>query len=56
MPAAQNHATIAGDAKPVAKAMPMEPQPFFGLGKAECPRVPWSGFAPMADDAAHWGL
>jgi hypothetical protein len=56
MPAAQNHATIAGDAKPLPKPKPMEPQPFFGLGRAESPPVPWSAFAPMADDAAHWGL
>jgi hypothetical protein len=56
MRAARSHATIAGDAKPAPKAMPMKPQPVFGLGKDQCPPVPWSAFAPMADDAADWDL
>ncbi len=28
------------------------PQPVFGLGKDECPPVPWEAFAPMLDDEA----
>lgn len=49
--------TIAIHGKPVAKLMPIKPQPVFGLGKAECPAVPWSAFAPMSDaEAAEWGL
>jgi hypothetical protein len=52
MPEAQSQVTIADDAKPV----PIEPQPVFGLGKDQCPPVPWSAFAPVSDDAADWGL
>lgn len=49
--------TIAIHGKPVAKLMPIKPQPVFGLGKDECPPVPWSAFAPTSDEeAADWGL
>lgn len=49
--------TIAIHGKPVAKLMPIKPQPVFGLGKDQFPPVPWSAFAPMSDsEAAEWGL
>ncbi len=49
--------TIAIHGKPVVKLMPIKPGPAFGLGKDQCPPVPWSAFAPMAEeDAAEWGL
>jgi prevent-host-death family protein len=49
--------TIAIHGKPVARLMPIKPQPVFGLGQAQCPPVPWSAFAPMSDEeAAEWGL
>jgi prevent-host-death family protein len=49
--------TIAVHGKPVARLMPIKPQPVFGLGKDQCPPVPWSAFAPMSDEeAAEWGL
>lgn len=49
--------TIAIHVKPVARLIPIKPRPVFGLGKAQCPPVPWSAFAPMSDDEApEWGL
>jgi prevent-host-death family protein len=49
--------TIAIHGRPVVKLVPIKPQPTFGLGKDQCPAVPWSAFAPMSDDeAAEWGL
>jgi prevent-host-death family protein len=49
--------TIAIHGRPVVKLVPIKPQPIFGLGKDQCPAVPWSAFAPMSDDeAAEWGL
>jgi prevent-host-death family protein len=49
--------TIAIHGKPVVKLVPIKPQPVFGLGKDQCPPVPWSAFAPMSDEeAAEWGL
>jgi len=49
--------TIAIHGTPVAKLIPIKPQPVFGLGKDQCPPVPWSAFAPMPDEeAATWGL
>jgi prevent-host-death family protein len=49
--------TIAIHGRPVAKLLPIKPKPVFGLGRNECPPVPWSAFAPMSDDeAAEWGL
>lgn len=55
-PEAHNPTTIAGDTKPVAKPIPNELHPIFGLGKDQCPPVPWSAFAAMPDDEADWGL
>lgn len=34
--------TIAIHGRPVAKLVPIRPQPVFGLGKDLCPPVPWS--------------
>jgi prevent-host-death family protein len=49
--------TIAVHGKPVAKLVPIQPQPVFGLGKDQCPTVPWSAFAPLsAEEATEWGL
>ena len=49
--------TIAVHGRPVAKLLPIKPQPVFGLGKDQCPPVPWGAFAPMSDDeAAERGL
>jgi prevent-host-death family protein len=49
--------TISVHGKPVAKLMPIKPQPLFGVGRDQCPPVPWTAFAPMTDeDAAEWGL
>jgi prevent-host-death family protein len=49
--------TIAIHGKPVAKLLPIKPQPVFGLGKDQCPPVPWSAFAPVSDEeAAEWCL
>ncbi len=49
--------TIAIHGKPVAKLVPIKPQPVFGLGKDQCATVPWSALAPMSDaEAAEWGL
>ena len=49
--------TIAIHGKPVAKFMPIKPQPVFGLGKDQCPSVPRSAFALMSDEeAAEWSL
>lgn len=48
---------IAIHGKPVARLLPIKPQPSFGLGMNECPAVPWSAFAPLSDEeAADWGL
>lgn len=49
--------TIAIHGKSVVKLVPIKPQPVFGLGKDQCPPVPWDAFAPMPDEeAAEWGL
>jgi prevent-host-death family protein len=49
--------TIVIHGKPVAKLMPVKPQHVFGLGKDQCPPVPWSAFAPMSDEElAAWGV
>jgi prevent-host-death family protein len=49
--------TIAIRGRPVAKLVPIKPQPVFALGKDQCPPVPWSAFAPMSDEkASEWGL
>ena len=49
--------TIAIHGKPAVKLVPIKPQPVFGLGKDQCPPVPWEAFAPMSDDeAGDWGL
>jgi prevent-host-death family protein len=48
---------IAIHGKPVARLLPIKPQPVFGLGQDQCPPVPWSAFAPLSDEvAAEWGL
>ena len=49
--------TIAIHGKPAVRLTPIQPQPIFGLGKDQCPPVPWSAFAPLSDEeAAEWGL
>jgi prevent-host-death family protein len=49
--------TIAIHGKPVVTLTPIKPLPVFGLGKDQCPAVPWSAFAPMSDEeAAEWGI
>jgi prevent-host-death family protein len=49
--------TIAVRGKPAVGLMPIQPRPVFGLGKDQCPPVPWSAFAPLSDEeAAEWGL
>jgi prevent-host-death family protein len=49
--------TIAIHGKPVARLVPIKPQPVAGLMKGIWPEVPWSAFAPMSDEeAAEWGL
>jgi prevent-host-death family protein len=49
--------TIAIHGKPVVKLTPIKPQPVFGLGRNDCPPVPWAAFDPMSDEeAGEWGL
>jgi prevent-host-death family protein len=49
--------TIAIHGKPVARLVPIKPQPVAGSMKGKWPEVPWSAFAPMSDEeAAEWGL
>ena len=49
--------TIAIHGKPVVKLTPIKQEPIFGLGKDQCPPVPWSAFAPVSDEEAlEWGL
>jgi prevent-host-death family protein len=49
--------TIAIHGRPVAKLVPIKPQPVAGPMKDQWPPVPWSSFAPMSDEeAAEWGL
>ena len=49
--------TISCHGKPVAKLVPIKPQPVFGLAKDQWPALPLIAFAPASDDeAAEWGL
>ena len=49
--------TIAIRGKPVVILTPIKQESVFGLGKDQCPPVPWSAFAPVSDEeAAEWGL
>ncbi|WP_428485240.1 type II toxin-antitoxin system Phd/YefM family antitoxin [Rhodopila sp.] len=49
--------TISSHGRPVAKLVPIKPQPVFGMMKDKWPNVPLSSFAPMSDEeAAEWGL
>jgi hypothetical protein len=39
------------------QAVPIKPQPVFGLMQGKWPSVPWASFAPMSDEeAAEWGF
>jgi prevent-host-death family protein len=49
--------TIAIHGRPVAKLVPIKPQPVAGLMNDQWLPVPWSSFAAMSDEeAAEWGL
>jgi prevent-host-death family protein len=49
--------TISIHGRPVAKLVPIKPQPVLGLMKDLWAQVPLSSFAPMSDEeAAEWGL
>jgi prevent-host-death family protein len=49
--------TISIHGRPVAKLVPIKPQPVAGLMKDKWPPVPWRSFAAMSDEeAAEWGL
>jgi prevent-host-death family protein len=49
--------TISIHGRPVAKLVPIKPQPVVGLMKDKWPPVPWSSFAAMSDEeSAEWGL
>ena len=42
--------TISIHGRPVAKLVPIKPQPVVGLMKDKWPHVPWNSFAAMSDD------
>jgi|GEM_PF-2288422 len=44
--------TIAIQGKAAVKLVPIKPRPVFGLGRDQCPPVPWEAFAPTTDEEA----